>query len=675
MPPSDTVADLLLLWEEAHEAGRDLTPEELCRGYPDCLSEVQRRIGQLLRFNSWLQDAPTPHLGGTDSSASRQFPFPTIPGYEVSRWLGGGGMGDLYLARHRDLDQIRVVKVMKVGLAPDSQRFVRFEREMRALARMKHPHIVPIYEAKLHEGQPYFVMPYIAEGSLDKHLDSFHHQPRAVAGLMEQVARGVAHAHDMGVLHRDLKPSNILLDQDGQALVSDFGIAKLLDTPSQNEAPSTPSWPGVALRAVLTAEGAQIGTLPYMSPEQIVGDRDRLDPRTDVWALGVILYQLLTGRLPFDAPSWEQQAQQIREQTPPTPHQLDSVVDSTLSAIVMRCLEKDSARRYQSASDVARDLAAWRAGQRVPGVREAWGRWTKRQWRRLRIPIVGSALAVAAVAFLASQQESPGRVEPIDPADSFRRTVTPLLDELKAGRPVRFAGKGVAQPAGYLRFGAGKVIPVRDGEFPGSLSLDATGPVLMELLPHVSLDRYQVEVELQQETSRASGTDCRVGVYLGYNEYQDHLGTHRLFLDLEYDHLGRAAVIPDSQGQVGTWVELRARLLCDSPEYHHRSHGASIRLKQFVARDPEEPNPTRTLRLDVRPETIRASWDREEPPFATFGPEERTRMAMNIQSAIPHLFPNLVAMPIRFPIDGPIGIFAVNCRISVRRFDVSPLPN
>jgi serine/threonine protein kinase len=257
--------------------------------------------------------------------------------------IAAGGMGVVYKAHQRDLDRVVALKTIRPRIVLAESSMPRFEREARAAARLHHGNIVSIYDVGEWQGQPYYTMPYAAGGSLADRRQRL--TADAAALLIEKVARALQHAHDHSVLHRDLKPSNILLNEQGEPLVSDFGLAKLWDSDVE-----------------LTCHGELIGTPAYMAPEQADGNPETLTGAVDVWALGVILYELLTGRRPFLGTGRDVVLTQIRSHEPPTPRSLDPGVDARLEAIVLRCLEKDPARRY-TAGELADDLACWRRGE------------------------------------------------------------------------------------------------------------------------------------------------------------------------------------------------------------------------------------------------------------------------------------------------------------------------
>jgi serine/threonine protein kinase len=277
--------------------------------------------------------------------------------YEIEGQIGQGGMGQVYKARDPDLGRTVAVKVLQ-GRGKESVE--RFAREACVLAQLHHPNIIPIFEAGMHEESVYYVMPLVEGGSLAEHVQDYVGNPRAAAALMEKVARAVEYAHEHGFLHRDLKPANIMLDERGDPLVADFGLAKLLKTPDSE----------------LTVSGQIIGTPAYMSPEQVRGEGAHVGPAADVYSLGAILYHLLTGRVLFrDKSIMETMAQALKDMPIP-PSRLQANVPRDLEAICLKCLEKDPGHRYRTAGTLADDLASWLQDKaitaRSAGVAQTW---------------------------------------------------------------------------------------------------------------------------------------------------------------------------------------------------------------------------------------------------------------------------------------------------------------
>jgi serine/threonine protein kinase len=374
------LAELLLRWEEQKELGRPVCLESLCRDAPELLDELRRQVG-LLRGMATLLDL--------DAAAPPPEPPPAVPGFEILSRLGDGGMGVVYRARDLNLDVAVAIKVPRRAALLRAGQRERFRREARVLAQLRHPNIVSIHAADLHNGRPYFVMDYVAGGSLAARMADFAGDPAGAAALLEKVARAVEYAHGRNVLHRDLKPANILLDEHGQPRVADFGIAAVRD----GDAPTPPSG---AVRPYggtsLTRTGMAVGTPLYMAPEQLGEGAGQASPATDVWALGVILYEMLTGRHPFRAGQGTGPEEVIRPGQPPQPRDLCRGLDRRLEVIVLRCLEKDPSGRYPTAGALADALAAWRERR----VGTPWRRTLRRINRRPWVVAVGCSFAATA---------------------------------------------------------------------------------------------------------------------------------------------------------------------------------------------------------------------------------------------------------------------------------------
>jgi hypothetical protein len=268
--------------------------------------------------------------------------------YELIRELARGGMGVVYEARHVSLNRVVAIKmILSAHLASDAD-VRRFYVEAKAAANLDHPNIVPIYEVGEHEGQHYFSMKLIKGGNLSDRIGNFASNPEGVARLVATVARAVDLAHHKGIVHRDLKPANILIDEAGQPHVSDFGLAKDLGSGDG-----------------LTKSGAIMGTPSYMSPEQAGATRGVIGPATDVYALGAILYELLTGRPPFRADTPLETLIQVVESEPVHPRSLNTKVSRNLETICLKCLEKTPSKRFPSAQALAEDLERFLGGERI----------------------------------------------------------------------------------------------------------------------------------------------------------------------------------------------------------------------------------------------------------------------------------------------------------------------
>ncbi len=327
--------------------------------------------------------------------------------YELIEEIAQGGMGVVHQARQDSLNRLVALKMIRSGQLATPTEVQRFRAEAEAAASLDHPNIVPIYEVGEHEGRQYFSMKFVAGGSLAQALGQIRRdgetaqretadakpatgtQPplnlrdvKAVARLMAKVARAVHYAHQRGILHRDLKPANILLDPDGEPHVTDFGLAKRLELDSD-----------------LTHTGTVLGTPHYMAPEQATGQSRRLSTAADIYSLGSILYHLLTGRPPFKGETALEVLKQVTEREPVRPGALNRRVDRDLETICLKCLEKDSKRRYASANDLANDLERWLrrepiSARPISPSEQVW------KWLRRRPPIF-YAMASAIVLITA----------------------------------------------------------------------------------------------------------------------------------------------------------------------------------------------------------------------------------------------------------------------------------
>ena len=269
--------------------------------------------------------------------------------YQILEEIGRGGMGVIYRARQRHSRRIVAVKCILTYHADSQETLVRFRREAEAAARLDHPNVLPIYEVGENEdGLPSFSMKFAAGGSLADAAPALRKEPRQIVKLMAKVARAVEYAHAEGILHRDLKPGNILLDGRGEPLVSDFGLAKWLDTTSD-----------------LTHTLTIFGTPGYIAPEQAKGSAAKLTPAADIYSLGAILFNLLTGRAPFLGEHALAVIQQAAERPAPKLRSLTPTLDRDLETICAKCLEGEPSARYCSAGDLAEDLERWLAGRHI----------------------------------------------------------------------------------------------------------------------------------------------------------------------------------------------------------------------------------------------------------------------------------------------------------------------
>jgi serine/threonine protein kinase len=272
----------------------------------------------------------------------------TFGDYELLQEIGRGGMGVVYKARQCSLNRLVALKMILRGELASAADLARFRAEAESAARLEHPNIVPVYEVGECDGQAFFTMQLVEGSTLRERAAQGPLPPRDAALYLAAISRAIDFAHQRGVLHRDLKPSNVLIDKDDRPLVTDFGLAKRVESGDS-----------------LTGTGHILGTPSYMSPEQAAGSRGRLSPATDVYSLGTILYELLTGRPPFQAASPVDTLMLVLEQDPLLPRLLNRNIDRELEMICLKCLQKPPDLRYPSAAKLADDLEAYLNGEPV----------------------------------------------------------------------------------------------------------------------------------------------------------------------------------------------------------------------------------------------------------------------------------------------------------------------
>jgi WD40 repeat protein/predicted Ser/Thr protein kinase len=369
-----------------HACGEDCRPEEFRDRFPDL-------------DPAWLASAVarldrTGTLKGTDDAAGDGLLSERLPGrgrffgdYEILEEIARGGMGVVYRARQQGLNRVVALKMILAGEFASPDAVQRFCSEAKNVARLDHPHIVPVYEVGEYNGLPFFSMKYIDGSSLVQRSPT---APRAVAELIMKVARAVHHAHQRGILHRDIKPGNILLDRAGEPYVSDFGLAKHVEAATAH-----------------TLSGAVVGTPSYMAPEQALGHSKRLTTAADVYGLGAVLYEMLTGQPPFKGETPLETLQEVLTQEVVPPRRLRPGVPRDLEVICLKCLQKEPERRYESALALAEDLERFLAGEailaRAAGPLERMARWVRRYPAQAALIVVSFLASLAMVGVLVAQ--------------------------------------------------------------------------------------------------------------------------------------------------------------------------------------------------------------------------------------------------------------------------------
>jgi WD40 repeat protein len=427
--------------EAGLRAGTGVRAEELLLAYPAVAADpeaaielvytefvVRGELGQSPRPDEWYERFPQwradleqmfqVHDALCRSAAGRPAPPPAdrgpfrLPGYEVLGEIGRGGMGVVYKARHLKLNRLVAVKVILAGDRAGPKERERFCREAEAAARLDHPNIVRVFEVGEHDGHPYCAMEYVAGGPLADRMTGTPWPPAVAARLIAELARAADHAHRRGVVHRDLKPANILVTRGDAAAAADHPTREfrpsqpLIDLEADEAGRAVPKIVDFGLaksltdsHPTLTRAGDVVGTPLYMAPEQADGRAADVGPATDVWALGVVLYELLTGHPPFAGDSAAETLHQVRTADPVPPRQLRPKLPRDLDTVCLRCLQKDPRRRYAGAAAVADDLERWGRGEPIAARPVGWletaGGWARRE------PLA-AGLVVGLIAVLAA---------------------------------------------------------------------------------------------------------------------------------------------------------------------------------------------------------------------------------------------------------------------------------
>jgi serine/threonine protein kinase len=395
-------------FEEALDDGLNPDPEEWLARYPDMADRLRKYFANQAGIKRLAEPLrpPSPVAG---------LPRP-FGAYELLEEIGRGGMGVVYKARQVGLNRLVAVKMILGGTHVREDALGRFRVEGKAIARLQHPNVVQIDDVGDLNGCPYFALEFVDGSSLARKLAGEPQAPRYAAAVVQAIARGIQAAHERGIVHRDLKPGNVLLTAGGTPKVTDFGLAKQLDDD-----------------LCQTRTGAVMGTPPYMAPEQAAGRTKEIGPSADVYGLGAILYEMLTGRPPFRGTSVAETLEQVIKSEPVPPRRLQPKVPRDLETICLKCLQKEPKQRYPTAGALADDLRRFLAGEPIQagpvGQGERLWRWCRRN------PALAAALAVAAALLVGGTGVS--SYFALAEAAQARRALKNGKDAVKAGDELR----------------------------------------------------------------------------------------------------------------------------------------------------------------------------------------------------------------------------------------------
>ncbi|WP_435010202.1 protein kinase domain-containing protein [Tundrisphaera lichenicola] len=368
------------LIEEILESGS--SAEDVCRACPELLHEVREAWRRFRAIEAQVGALfPEPESILDHEATAPEIGPPRISGYEILEVLGRGGVGVVYKAVHLRLNRAVALKMLLAGSFATRAERLRFSREAEVVAKLRHPNIVQVYDVGDLDGRPYFTMEFVEGGSLAELIAGTPRPARQSAELMATLADAMEAAHNGGIVHRDLKPSNILLTADGTPKIGDFGLARHLEV-----GPS------------LTQSGAAVGTPSYMAPEQAQGKSGEAGPAADLYALGAMLYELLTGRPPFRAESAAETLHQVITRDPVPPSRLNAKVPRDLETICLKCLRKDPRFRYAGASALAEDLRCFLKGEAIAARPENWLERLARRVRRR--PAFSASIAAGSLLTL-----------------------------------------------------------------------------------------------------------------------------------------------------------------------------------------------------------------------------------------------------------------------------------
>jgi tRNA A-37 threonylcarbamoyl transferase component Bud32 len=566
--------------------------------------------------------------------------------YELLQEIAQGGMGVVYKAHDRELRRVVALKMLRGGLLARGPEVERFRREARAAGQLDHPGIVPILDIGECEGRHYFTMPFEPGGSLaDRGGRSL--PARRAAQLVARVARAVQYAHDRRILHRDLKPANILLDANGEPLVADFGLAKFLDASSD-----------------LTQTGEGLGTPAYMAPEQALGLSAQVGAHTDVWGLGVILYELLTGQRPFTSSSRQALTREIESSDPPRPLSLCPGLSRDLENIVLKCLQKQPANRYPTAAALAEDLERWLRGEAprltpaAQPVRPGASRTARGRALRLAALVAG----LAAVALLAvPQHHAPALSDEERETLSLQREQRAIHAEL-----VRTGRASLLTPAGLPRLrlwplGKGRAVMHPAAGGPARLTL-MDGTVLLELFPDPP-PRFRVSAELLHVSATDAG---RVGVYGARSHWRSGQGEEYAFAALTFADVGGQAffyppfnVTPQNVAQLKV-ADMGSRVFLDTCRQRQANAGTSFSHTNTVYSEFVRPKrgEWRKLILEGTPDELVVFWAGK---LLWRGPWDRCRVPLTFPTPRAPLPPTKPLSP-----RGGLGLIVTDSSVEFR---------
>ena len=633
--------DLFRQWKQFLDNGDLTTAAYVADGQPDLVAPLQQQINEYFSLGAArLHETLT-----ADPSTVESHGLPDIPGYTVLAALGAGGMGVVYRVRDR-LGREFAMKMARPGKVVVAGRPRPFE-EALTMARLQHPNIVAVHDYIEHAGTPYILMPIYAASMRDR-LDSYKADPLAAVRVMERVADAVGYLHEKGYVHRDLKPHNVLLAADGAPAVGDFGLIKHMADPTPTVPitgkgdHSTIASPA-ALHDTATFGGAVLGTWRYMPPEQGAGLTQLVNPTWDVYALGVMLHELLTGACPRSSESPERLLDPSEPDNPP-PSEVKPGLDPELERILVKCLHRRAADRYADARPLAADLRRWLARQ-----------GERRRWAGIAAVLAGIGVAIALVVVAPWRERATQTV--VKTPESLR---SELIDRLRAGNAVSIVG-AEGRPVTYRTLGvrSGAIVVEDRAEF----TINVRESALIELVPAGACPQG-FELTAQVKFINNFGPGSVAGPYFGHDSNgADHTFAHFGFT--EYGDVVPPGINVPANMQAGSY-QLRLEHWI-SPDDPRPTEGGLTTLinRPFVAPRPapRADGEWYALKIRITPAEIGVDW--QEKPAGT--------MSMADLNALwqAHFGAKLPRPP--FGPDGGAGLFVTNATVAFRNVTVTPI--
>jgi serine/threonine-protein kinase len=518
--------------------------------------------------------------------------------YVLLEVLGKGGMGVVYKAHQERPNRLVAIKMVLGGALADPAALARLRTEVEAVGRLQDPAIVQVYDYGEQDGQRYFVMEYLRGGTLARRLKEVPLPAEEAAVLVRTLAQAVHAAHQKGVIHRDLKPSNVLLDEAGRPKIADFGLAVLLDDSERQ-----------------TKSDAVLGTPAYMAPEQAEGNAAAVGARSDVYGLGAILYEALTRHPPFTKEAKGLAIlEQVRTQEPVPPSRYRRGLSRDLEAVCLRCLEKDPARRYATAAELAEDLTRWLEGKPTLARPVGWlGRVVRTGRRRARLAL--AAIVAGMVLALAAQ-----RFWPQDPD----RAVREIEAQLAAGQAVELIGEkgGPAWQRWVQSGGRTKTSVAEDGTF----SVHSWQISQLELVRDPRQQRYRLRALVRHDKASAKVVESRVGLYVARREYPSGGDAVHLFVQLGFNDWE-----PDAQALNGRHIVQLCPRLSQTRDGNNLWNATFSGPRVPLFRPARGADVWRPLEVEVGPEAIRAWWGNERQPI---GAVTAAKMAESVRRRV-----------------------------------------